>query len=268
MNSENFTALYDIMRTLRGPGGCPWDREQTPDSLRSSLIEESYETIDAIDSGDSDDIAEELGDLYMLVTFLAVMYEEQSEFTVADVLERVCDKLVRRHPHVFGDSQVADSGEVVRRWNEIKTEQEGKPRKDMHLDSVSDSIPSLERANALQKKAAAVGFDWPTVEGVFQKIAEETAEVRSEIESTRNSIPGSSKPGNSKALESEIGDLLFSVVNLARYLNIDPSIALHKTNQKFKVRFSEVEKELRKSGKTLESANLAEMDQIWNRQRS
>ena len=254
---DSFSRLYDVIRTLRSPNGCPWDQKQTPQSLRSSLVEETYEAIDAIDSGDDSHVSEELGDLYLLVTFLAVMYEEDDSFTVAETLSGICEKLVRRHPHVFGDASVADADEVLEQWNRIKTEDEGRPRKDQFLDTVSDRLPSLERSFALQRRAAEVGFDWPDASGVFDKLAEETLEVRSELE---NKAPH-------QDLEAEVGDLLFSAINVARYLGVDPSIALHKTNQKFKTRFADVENKIRERGKNLKDTTLAEMEEIWNTHR-
>jgi len=255
--SIGFSRLCEIIRTLRAPGGCPWDQEQTPRSLRGSLIEETYESIDAIDSGAVDHVREELGDLLMLVVFLAVMYEETGAFSVADVLSGVNDKLVRRHPHVFADATADTPDQVVRQWDRIKSEEEGKPSKDLYLDSVGDTLPALERSYAIQKAAAKVGFDWPDLDGVIAKLNEEVREVRHEID----------QAATDDRIESELGDLLFSAVNIARYLNVDPSIALHKTNQKFKLRFGRVELELRNRGRTLDEAGLEEMDDIWNRMR-
>lgn len=249
-----FQRLYEIIGTLRGTNGCPWDREQTPESLRGNLLEETYETIEAIDSGNARDIEEELGDVYLLITMIGVIFEERGSFSVASVLETICEKLIRRHPHVFGDSAVSTTAEVTNQWNRIKVEQEGKREKDQHLDAVSSALPPLERAYRLQERAAKVGFDWPDVSGVLEKLHEEIDEVLAEL-------PGSEE--RSPALESEVGDLLFSAVNVARYLRVDPSVALHGANQKFVRRFGAVEAGLRAAGTNLANASLDEMDRLW-----
>lgn len=259
---QQFRELYDILLKLRSPEGCPWDREQTPASLRAQLLEETYEAIHAVDTGDTDHVREELGDLYLLVTFLAVMYEEDDSFTVSDALESINQKLVRRHPHVFSDADVGSSSDVIEQWDEIKVREEGKRRKDLLLDSVSSALPALERANKLQKKAASVGFDWPTVEGVLEKLDEEIDEVRTEL---HDHDPQGTAPAVSDRLEEEIGDLLFSAVNVARHIGVDPSIALHKANEKFMERFAGVEKHFRGSGRDLASATLEQMEEIWQK---
>jgi tetrapyrrole methylase family protein/MazG family protein len=242
-----FTLLYDIVARLRGPGGCPWDREQNPASLRGDLIEETYECIEAIDEKNPAHIQEELGDIFLLVTMLSYMHEEEGLFSVADVLQTVSEKLVRRHPHVFGETKVKDSAEALDNWAKIKIEPEGRKPKDSVLDEVSSGLPPLDRAWKLQKKAAKAGFDWPSVEGVIEKIREELNEV---IEADD--------------IEEELGDLLFSVVNLCRYLKVEPSVALNRTNSKFIKRFKYVEKKMKESGQEMRQKNLALMDQYWN----
>ena len=242
-----FKALYDIVTRLRGPGGCPWDREQTPASLRGDLIEETYECIEAINEQDPAHIQEELGDLFLLATMLSYMHEEKAVFSVADALQTVSEKLVRRHPHVFGETKVKDSAEVMDNWRKIKVEQEGRKPKDSALDEVSSGLPPLDRAWKLQKKAAKAGFDWPNVEGVIEKIREELDEVI-----------------QAEDVEEELGDLLFSVVNLCRYLKVEPSVALHRTNGKFIHRFKHVEKKMRETGQEMKQENLGVMDQYWN----
>jgi len=242
-----FKALYDIVARLRAPGGCPWDREQTPASLRGELIEETYECIEAINEQNPAHIQEELGDLFLLATMLSYMHEEQGAFSVADALQTVSEKLVRRHPHVFGETKVKDSAEVMDNWRKIKVEQEGRKPKDSILDEVSSGLPPLDRAWKLQKKAAKAGFDWPNVEGVIAKVKEELDEVITADD-----------------VEEELGDLLFSVVNLCRYLKVEPSVALHRTNGKFIHRFKHVEKKMRETGQEMKQENLGVMDRYWN----
>jgi tetrapyrrole methylase family protein/MazG family protein len=242
-----FKALYDIVTRLRGPGGCPWDREQTPASLRGDLIEETYECIEAINEQNPAHIQEELGDLFLLATMLSYMHEEQGVFSAADALQTVSEKLVRRHPHVFGETKVKDSVEVMDNWRKIKVEQEGRKPKDSILDEVSSGLPPLDRAWKLQKKAAKAGFDWPNVEGVIAKVREELDEVIAADD-----------------VEEELGDLLFSVVNLCRYLKVEPSVALHRTNGKFINRFKHVEKKMRETGQEMTQENLDIMERYWN----
>jgi nucleoside triphosphate diphosphatase len=253
--SDRFLKLYDIIRTLRSPDGCSWDREQTPESLRGALLEETYEVIEAIDSGDLEHVREELGDVYLIVTMLGVIFEEAGSFSVAESLSIIVEKLVRRHPHVFGDSVVESPDEIIDQWNRIKVEEEGKRPKDRWLDSVSKALPSLERAYKLQKKAAKTGFDWPDISGVVAKLHEEIAEVQSEL---------SAPQPDTIAIEEEVGDLLFSAVNVSRFLGVDPSLALHRANQKFSSRFGTVESQLKQRGSSLESASLDDMEEIWN----
>jgi len=252
---QAFKSLYDIVARLRAPGGCPWDREQSPASLRECLIEETYECIEAIDEENPAHIKEELGDLSLLVTMLAYMHEEKGFFSVADVFQNICEKLIRRHPHVFGELQVKDSNEVLNNWAKIKVTQEGRKPKDSILDEVSAGLPPLDRAWKLQKKAAKAGFDWPNIEGVVGKINEELGEV---MEAAGNAA------GADEKIEEELGDLLFSVVNLCRYLKVEPSVALRRTNGKFIERFKHMEKKMKETGQELKQENLGLMDQYWN----
>jgi tetrapyrrole methylase family protein/MazG family protein len=266
--AEEFQRLLEIIERLRAPDGCPWDRKQTPESMRRFLLEEMYEAVEAIDSGDPAHVAEELGDVTMLVAMIARMYEEVNTFSMGDVLAEVNAKLIRRHPHVFADSDVSDADDVVRQWHAIKVEQEGKKKPDRLLDGVSKGLPPLERANELQRKAAKVGFDWPSVNGVFEKILEELQEVRAVLPTDQNQMNADAAlagDGRSAEIEAEVGDLLFSAVNLARYLGVDPAIALHRTNTKFIQRFGEVEQAVRASGSSLDEASLEELDELWNR---
>lgn len=255
--SESFKKLYDIVATLRAPDGCPWDKEQSPQSLRGSLIEETYECVEAIDQKDPPHIREELGDIFLLATMIAYMHEQDGDFTVADSLNEISAKLVRRHPHVFGNASASTSAEVLDQWAKIKVEKEGRKPKDSILDQVSRALPPLDRAFKLQKKAAKVGFDWPSVEGVWSKIEEELAETR---EAHQNQSP--------EALEEELGDLLFSVVNLCRYLKVEPSVALQRANIKFTKRFSHVEKRMKEREETMEQGKLELMNHFWNEAKS
>ena len=262
---EAFERLSQIITQLRAPGGCPWDREQTPQSLRRHLLEETYECIEAIESGTPLDAEEELGDLYLLVTTIATIYQEAGAFTVADVLEGVSAKLIRRHPHVFADASVESTEDVLDQWQRIKTEQEGRRAPTGLLDGISRALPALERAHKLQRKATKVGFDWPSLGGVRDKLHEEIEEVISEaggpdaLESARRDDDSAHA-----ALEQEVGDMLFSAVNLARYLGVDPSTALNRANAKFLSRFRHVETRIKEMGRELSAAELELMDSLWN----
>ncbi|GMO23772.1 MAG: hypothetical protein Ta2B_03030 [Termitinemataceae bacterium] len=248
-----FKGLYDVICRLRAPDGCPWDREQNPQSLRGNLIEETYECVEAIDEGDAQHVKEELGDVFLLALMLSYMHEQEKKFSVADVLNGISEKLIRRHPHVFGDTKVKDSDEVLTNWAQIKIEKEGRAKKDSLMDEVSAAIQPLDRAYKLQKKAAKVGFDYKDPAGIFDKIKEETKEVKIEIK----------KAGNTADLEGELGDLLFSVVNLCRFYKVEPSLALQRTNNKFVKRFKEVEKQMRSAGIKMSADSLDQMDKFW-----
>jgi tetrapyrrole methylase family protein/MazG family protein len=252
---EAFKELYDIVVRLRSPGGCPWDQEQTPSSLRGALIEETYECLEAIDENDPSHIAEELGDLFLLATMISFMHEQEGKFSVADVLSNISKKLIRRHPHVFGEVKVKDSVEVLENWAVIKVEQEGRKPKNSALDEVSGGLPPLDRAFKLQKKAAKAGFDWPDKEGVIEKVREEIDEV---------CVASNAAVNNTSETEEELGDLLFSVINLCRFLKIEPSAALNRTNSKFIDRFKYVEKKMKETGQEMKKENLNIMDKYWN----
>jgi tetrapyrrole methylase family protein/MazG family protein len=262
--AESFERFLEVVRRLRAPDGCPWDREQTPESLRANLIEESYECVEAIDEGDASHVMEELGDVFLLVTMLAYMYEQEGRFSGAGARDGLAETLVRRHPHVFGDVRVKDSAEVLDNWARIKVEQEGRPKKDSLLDEVSRGLPPLERAFKLQKKAAASGFDWPDTAGVVAKVEEEVAEVKEAIAEVKEAMAGDAGSGATAALEGELGDLLFSVTNLCRAFHIDPAIALQKTNNKFTRRFKHVEKRMKETGREMKAGALAVMDRFWD----
>jgi tetrapyrrole methylase family protein/MazG family protein len=246
-----FRNLYDVIVRLRGPDGCPWDREQTALSLRGDLVEETYECIEAITQEDPPHIKEELGDIFLLATMLSYIHQQEGLFTITDVLEGISEKLIRRHPHVFSNLIVKDSEEVLDNWERIKVEKEGRKLKDSILDDVKSGLPPLDRAFALQKKAAKLGFDWPDINGVVAKIEEELTEVQ-EVLNSENSHH-----------EEELGDLLFSVVNFCRFLKVDPSAALIKTNAKFIRRFQYMEKKMKQNEAEMKHENLSLMDKYW-----
>ena len=256
--NEAYQALYDTIVKLRSPEGCKWDMEQTPSTLRGALVEETYECLEAIDENDPAHIAEELGDIFLLATMISYMHEQESKFSVADTLDGVNEKLIRRHPHVFGDVKVKDSSEILSNWAKIKV-QEGRKPKDSLLDEVSSGMPPMDRAYALQKKAAKAGFDWPDKEGVIDKIMEELDEVRAVI----NREKKAESEYNSQELEGELGDLLFAVINLCRFLKVEPSVALRRTNSKFVDRFKFVEKRMKETEQEMTKENLNIMDKFW-----
>lgn len=253
---ESFNELYDVIKKLRAPDGCPWDREQTPETMCGDFLEEVYEAIDAIKEKDEAHLMEELGDVYLVVTMISYMKEQEGSFTIKQVLDGVSEKLIRRHPHVFADSDASDSKEVLKQWEQIKVEVEGRKPKKSILDKVSKGLPPLERSYQLQRKAAKSGFDWPDIQGVWDKVHEEIEEVR-EV-----------KPENRDHLREEIGDLLFSVVNISRYMDIDPAEALHECNAKFSSRFSYIEKRMIEKNLEMKSENFKEMDQLWDESKS
>jgi len=241
--------LREIVASLRAPGGCPWDREQTHESLRGALIEECYEVIEAIESSDDANLREELGDLLLHVVMHAQMASERSAFTLEEVAAEISEKMVRRHPHVFGEKLAVDSAEVLKQWEEIKRQEKGRSGV---LDGLPTSMPALLRAQNAQKKAGRVGFDWPDAEPVFAKLEEEVAEVREAL-----------AKGNRKAIEDEVGDILFTAVNLARKLGVDAETSLAAATNRFIKRFGAVEREL--GDKPMRGTPLEELDQIWNR---
>lgn len=276
------------MARLRAPGGCPWDREQSFDSIKPYTLEETYEVLEAIDARDWDELAGELGDLLLQVLFYAEMAQEERYFTIDDVLDRLSNKLVNRHPHVFGEVEAKTSGDVLRNWEALKAEEKkkrleqggGKSAKaEEHPESVlagvSSAMPSLLQAYKISSRAAHVGFEWPEVEGLFDKLHEETEELRVELK--KWPAPGPTPPGRGVAnsrgqvlpqelrdrLEDEVGDLFFVLVNIARYLSLDPESALRKTNRKFKRRFQWMEAQLREKGRTIHDSNLEEMESLW-----
>ena len=243
--------LVDVMRTLREPGGCPWDREQTHASIRSNMIEEVYEYLEAVDAEDTEGMREELGDILMQIVFHARMAEEAGRFDLQDVIDEVVDKLIRRHPHVFGETKVTGSDEVLVNWEAIKKTE--KTERKHVLDGVTQGLPALLRAYKLQSKAAKVGFDWPDVKGVWDKVQEELAELQAALAS-----------GDRAAAENELGDVLFALVNYARHQKIEPEVALNGTNNRFAKRFAHVESCVEASGKAWQDFSLDELDQFWD----
>src|SRR5947199_5537335 len=261
--SRDIARLIEIMAALRAPGsGCPWDLEQNFQTIAPYTIEEAYEVADAISRGDLDDLKDELGDLLLQVVFHARMAEEQGSFAFADVVQAITEKLIRRHPHVFGDKGGMSTGEVNIQWDQIKAVERaarapaGKtpaPGRSGALSGVSPGLPALARALKLQQKASKVGFDWNDPKAVIDKIREETNEIESEL-----------GVGQRDKIAGEIGDLLFALVNLARHLDVDPESALRTTNLKFERRFAAIEDRLAAVGKTAADATLAEMDALWD----
>ena len=251
-SGEAFNKLLEVIIKLRSPEGCPWDKKQTLKSLIPNLFEETFECIDAIDNNDIANTMEEIGDLYLLVVMLSYILEQTSSYTIKDVITTITEKLIRRHPHVFSDTKVDSVEEVLDLWQDIKVNVEGRAKKDSIIDSIPLSYPPLERAYKIQKKVSKVGFDWDKSSDVIAKIKEELEELEMELSS-----------GNREKAELEMGDFLFSVINLSRYLNIDPALALHKTNQKFTKRFKYLEKEVQKLDKSLDETSLADMDKFW-----
>ncbi len=288
---ERFERAVAIMERLRAPGGCPWDREQTFDSIKPYTLEETYEVLEAIDNRDWPELAGELGDLLLQILFYAEMAKEQSSFSIDDVLDRLSSKLVNRHPHVFGDVKADTSAEVKRNWEALKVEERKKrqatggerdaaaaqsgDQKPSILAGVSSAMPSLLEAHKLSSRAAQAGFDWPNVEGLFDKLTEETNELREELKDfpapgprpQGRGIAGSGRtavPEDLQArLEDEVGDLFFVLVNIARYLSVDPESALRKSNRKFKRRFQWLEARLHESGRSAEQAPMEELESLW-----
>jgi tetrapyrrole methylase family protein/MazG family protein len=244
--------LIDIVARLRGPGGCPWDREQTLDSLRPFLIEESYELLESLDADDPDHHREELGDVLLQVLLQARIREEMGAFSFADVAETLAEKLVRRHPHVFGDVTVGNARDVLRNWEVIKSGEKSKPAGSV-LDGVPAALPSLQRAQRVQTRASRVGFDWPNPAPVMDKVMEELGEAR-------EAIAG----GAPERVDHELGDLLFAVANLARVHGVNAEESLRRATQRFIRRFRAVEERLRGTGQAVLDASLEELDALWN----
>ncbi len=284
---ERFERAVSIMARLRGPGGCPWDREQTFDTIKPYTLEEAYEVVEAIDARDWNELTGELGDLLLQVLFYSEMAAEEKRFSIDDVLDRLSNKLVDRHPHVFGEVKADTPGEVLRNWQALKAEEkkrrqtesgggEVQDHPESVLAGVSSAMPSLMEAYKISSRVAAVGFDWPNIEDLFEKLSEETNELRKNLEQypapgprpeSAARIAGARgveiSPELRSRLEDEVGDLLFVLVNLARYLALDPESALRKTNRKFRRRFEYLEERLREQGRKPSDASLDEMELLW-----
>jgi MazG family protein len=284
---ERFERAVSIMARLRGPGGCPWDREQTFDSIKPYTVEETYEVLEAIDNRDWDELAGELGDLLLQVLFYSQMAQEAGTFSIDQVLDRLSSKLVNRHPHVFGDVKAETSSEVLRNWEALKAEEkkerlkarggrsEKEDKPDSVLAGVSSAMPALLEAHKLSSRAAHVGFDWPNIAALFDKLREETAELQEQLaefpapgpQPTARGVAGAGRPQITDRLrdrmEEEVGDLFFVLVNVARYLSVDPESALRKTNRKFKRRFQWMEQQLKAGNRTPQQADMDELDALW-----
>jgi tetrapyrrole methylase family protein/MazG family protein len=263
---EWFERLVAVQARLRARDGCPWDREQTHETLRTYLIEEAYEVLEALESGNDAKFAEEMGDLLLQIVFHSQIAQEEGRFTVSDVIQEIHDKMIRRHPHVFGETRAKDSAEVLRNWEQIKAEERralaektksganGKGAKESSLlDGVSRGLPATLEGFQLTRKAARIGFDWEDAGGIFEKMGEETEELRSAL-----------KASEQGKVEEELGDLLFAAVNLARFLKVDPEIALKKANGKFSKRFRVMEKLARESGNEFKNLPRVEMESLWD----
>ncbi len=257
-----FAKLAAVMARLRAPGGCPWDREQTHNTLRTYLIEEAYEVLDALDSQDDAKFAEELGDLLLQVLFHAQIAAEERRFNISDVIREIHDKMVRRHPHVFGDVHAKTSADVLRNWEQIKKRERASkqdsaassPAPESYLDGVPHALPALLEGFQLTRKAARIGFDWDNIEGIFDKLHEESSELREVLH----------KKEPAERIEGELGDILFVAVNLARFLHVDPELAMKKANAKFSRRFREMERIARERGATLAEIPRPQLESLWD----
>jgi MazG family protein len=267
MTADKFDRLVEIMATLRGPHGCPWDKEQDFNSLKPMLVEEVYEVLEAVENNDFDGLSEELGDLLLHVVFHAQLGKESGRFDIDTVLDKISEKLIRRHPHVFANEAASTSEEVIRNWETIKAQEKAQKLKDRSpaerslLEGIPSKLPAIHEAHQISSRAARVGFDWPDIEGIFEKLQEEVSELREVI------AAGNDERRRDR-LEDEIGDMLFVIVNIARYLKIDSESALKRANRKFKVRFQFMESELAKAGRTLEQSSLEELEALWQRAKS
>lgn len=255
LSQPTFEQLAAVIHRLRSPGGCPWDREQTHHSLKPMLLEETYEVIEAIETENDQELSSELGDLLIQIIFHSDIASETNRFTIGDVIEKIHDKMIRRHPHVFGDEKADTSAEVLKNWEAIKAAEKvaAGEKKSSMLDNVSTSMPGLLEAFQLTSRAARVHFDWPSINDCFEKLSEEVSELKVEIEIE----------DNEKAIAEEVGDLLFMVVNIARLLKVDPESALKSANRKFRRRFGHIETSLANKGKSPSESTLEEMESYW-----
>ncbi|MCX7847520.1 MAG: nucleoside triphosphate pyrophosphohydrolase [bacterium] len=253
-DGERFSRILDIMRQLRSPHGCPWDREQTHASLLPSFTEELYEFIEAVDDQNDSAMRDELGDLLLHIVFQAQIAAERGAFSISDVLECLAAKLIRRHPHVFGSAKFSSPAEVLHNWEQLKKQEHAHSTRSSLVDGIPRHLPALAKARKVQHRVQKVGFDWNNVDEALAKVDEELHELRTAIAA-----------GNAPHITEELGDLLFAIVNVARFLNVEPERALHHTVEKFIRRFRQIEAELAAHGKSPQQSSLAEMDAIWNR---
>ena len=253
----NFEDFVEIIRMLRAPGGCPWDREQTHKTIRNDFLEEAYEAADAIDNSDSEALCEELGDVLLQVVLHSQIAKEENEFDICDVIDTVARKMILRHPHVFGEVKVKDSAEVLSNWDKIKMDEKSMHSATDTLKSVPAAFPALMRAAKVQKRAAKVGFDWDEIEGPLSKLSEETDELKEAM-----------KSGNSEEISEEFGDLLFAAVNVSRFLKVNAEESLNKATNKFISRFEKVEKLANERGIVMENTSLEELDKLWDEAKS
>jgi len=255
--TNTFQSLIDLMARLRGPDGCPWDRKQTTDSLKPFLIEECYEVVDALDEGAPDKIKEELGDLLFQIVFHARIAEELGRFTINDVINGTVEKMIRRHPHVFGDAQLSTDKDVLANWEQIKKKEKNHQERKSVLEGVPKHLPSLLRAHSLQQRAARVGFDWNKIDEALPKLDEEMAEFKASL-----------KQKDATGIEEELGDIFFMLVNISRFLDVNPDTALRKTISKFIHRFRYIEEHAADAGKTLNEMTLEEMEMLWQKSKA
>lgn len=244
--------LIKIMKILRGENGCPWDKAQTHETLKSCLLEETYEVIDAIDRKDSNDLAEELGDLLLQIIFHSSLAQERGEFDIIDVIDGICEKMIRRHPHIFGEVNVENQEEVMENWETIKNEEKSIDTATESMRNIPDVMPALMKAHKVQQKASRVGFDWDDAEGAMDKLYEEANELKEVY-----------KGKNRDKIREELGDVLFAAVNVARFVKVDPELALKDATEKFIRRFNYVEKSATKFGKKLQDMSLDELNRLW-----
>ncbi len=266
--SERFDQVVAIMARLRGEGGCPWDRRQTRESLKPYLIEEAYEVLETIEAQDDPKLKEELGDVLLQVLFHAQIGREHHTFTIEDVLQTLADKLIRRHPHVFGETKVSGAEEVVHRWEEIKrqekTDRSGNGETGSALEGVPKSLPALLRAYQLQVRAARVGFDWPSDETGYAQVVNKVHEELREVEEARADVAPNATDAARRRLQDEVGDILFALVNLARFVKVNPEEALRGATNRFTARFTHMEQAAKSRGRSLSEMTLAEMDRLWD----
>ena len=251
-NDEGLQKLAAIMQKLRGPKGCPWDKEQTMESLIPFIVEEAYEVIGAIDAKSPEMLKEELGDLLFQIIFMCQLAREKGDFDIEDVMALSAEKMIRRHPHVFGKTKAKTSKDVLKHWARIKKEEKGGKKRKGYLSDIPEHLPALLKAHKVTEKAAEAGFDWSDIKEVFEKVEEEIAEFKAEL-----------KKGNIQRMEAEFGDLIFALVNIGRFIEINPEEALRKTIARFITRFHYIEDKLIKKGKALNNASIEEMENFW-----